>query len=65
MRLRLMSLDPILSVGLVIVTLLLTITILITIAVAADIAAGATSRGTQIGDAIENHAEHLGAGAVH
>ena len=44
---------------------ILAVAILVTLTVATGIATGATSRSAQIGDAIENHAEDLGAGAVH
>ena len=42
----------------------LTIAVLIALAIAASIAPR-TSCSAQVGDAIENHAEHLGSGAVH
>ena len=52
------------GVSFLIVSYILTITILITLAVATSIASR-TSGGAQVGDTIENHAEDLGAGAVH
>ena len=53
------------GVSFLIVSHILAVAILITLTVATGIAAGATSRGAQVGDAIENHPEYLSAGAVH
>ena len=53
------------GVSLLIVSHILAVAILITLTVATGITTGATSGGAQVGDSIENHAEHLGAGAVH
>ena len=61
---RLISLAPSLRVGLVVVSLLLAIAVLIALAVAGSVAAVAGG-GAQVGHAIEDHAEHLGARAVH
>ena len=57
-------LPPTQSVGLMVVALLLPVTVLVALAVTATIAAIAGG-GAQVGHAIKDHAEDLGAGAVH